>query len=106
MGAEATVQTQGPRQPVMAQQKTLQMLSHLGKQPPGRRSRAAPDPSASCAASGIQIAVISPARCSFASITRIAAICLDPVARFHRDQRSPTRSRRLPPGIRSTASSN
>jgi hypothetical protein len=90
----------------MAQQKTLQMLSHLGKQPPGRRSRAAPDPSASCAASGIQIAVISPARCSFASITRIAAICLDPVARFHRDQRSPTRSRRLPPGIRSTASSN
>jgi hypothetical protein len=45
---------------------------------------------ASCAASGIQIAVSSPARCSFANINRVATIRLDSVTRFHRDQRRPT----------------
>jgi hypothetical protein len=39
---------------------------------------------ASCAASGIQIAVSSPARCSFANINRVATIRLDSVTRFHR----------------------
>ena len=55
--------------PVMAQQKALQMLPRLGQYPTAVARARTRSRIASCAASGIQIGVSSPARCSLASIS-------------------------------------